>query len=164
RRNLHSHHRPRGFRSARRDRPLQSGFHLQHLSLHASSPARRGAALRSRRRVRGLYHGGRRPAELGLLSRPAPRPPLRGRDRPHLLAGLWNTAVLMILVSTLVLLVSLALSWLVVRSKARWRFLLDAVAFLPHAVPVIIVALSAAYVALFLLRDFVPIYGTVFLI
>src|SRR5207249_7007826 len=68
---------------------------------------------------------------------------------PHLLDGLWNTAVLMISVSTLVLLVSLAISWIVVRSKARGRFLLDAVAFLPHAVPGIIFALSAAYVALF---------------
>jgi len=88
----------------------------------------------------------------------------RGLPWPHLLDGLWNTAVLMISVSTLVLLVSLAISWIVVRSKARGRFLLDAVAFLPHAVPGIIFALSAAYVALFLLRDFVPIYGTVFLI
>jgi iron(III) transport system permease protein len=42
--------------------------------------------------------------------------------------------------------------------------LLDAIAFLPHAVPGIIFALSAAYVALFLLRDFVPIYGTIFLL
>ncbi len=82
----------------------------------------------------------------------------------HLLDGLWNTAVLMISVSTLVLLLSLAISWIVVRSRIRGRFLLDAVAFLPHAVPGIIFALSAAYVALFLLRDFVPIYGTVFLL
>ncbi len=88
----------------------------------------------------------------------------RGLPWPHLLDGLWNTAVLMISVSTLVLLLSLAISWIVVRSRARGRFFLDAVAFLPHAVPGIIFALSAAYVALFLLRDFVPIYGTVFLL
>src|SRR5207245_11273817 len=83
---------------------------------------------------------------------------------PHLLDGLWSTAVLMLSVSTLGLLVSLAISWIVVRSTALGSLLLDAVAFLPHAVPGIIFALSAAYVALFLLRDFVPIYGTVFLI
>jgi iron(III) transport system permease protein len=88
----------------------------------------------------------------------------RGLPWPHLIDGLWNTALLMISVSTLVLLLSLAISWIVVRSRARGRFLLDAVAFLPHAVPGIIFALSAAYVALFLLRDFVPIYGTVFLL
>lgn len=88
----------------------------------------------------------------------------RGLPWPHLLDGLWNTALLMISVSTIVLVVSLAISWIVVRSRARARFLLDAVAFLPHAVPGIIFALSAAYVALFLLRDIVPIYGTIFLL
>jgi len=88
----------------------------------------------------------------------------RGLPWPYLIDGLKNTAFLMAAVSTLVLGLSLAISWIVVRSKARGRFLLDAVAFLPHAVPGIIFALSAAYVALFLLRDVVPIYGTVFLL
>jgi iron(III) transport system permease protein len=88
----------------------------------------------------------------------------RGLPWPHLIDGLKNTAFLMAMVSTLVLALSLAISWIVVRSKARGRFLLDAVAFLPHAVPGIIFALSAAYVALFILRDYVPIYGTVFLL
>ena len=88
----------------------------------------------------------------------------RGLPWPHLIDGLKNTAFLMAMVSTLVLALSLAISWIVVRSKARGRFVLDAVAFLPHAVPGIIFALSAAYVALFVLRDFVPIYGTVFLL
>ncbi len=88
----------------------------------------------------------------------------RGLPWPHLIDGLKNTAFLMAAVSTFVLALSLAISWIVVRSKARGRFVLDAVAFLPHAVPGIIFALSAAYVALFVLRDFVPIYGTVFLL
>jgi iron(III) transport system permease protein len=88
----------------------------------------------------------------------------RGLPWPHLLDGLWNTVLLMISVATLVLLLSLAISWIVVRSRARGRFLLDTVAFLPHAVPGIIFALSASYIALFLLRDFVPIYGTIFLL
>src|SRR5262245_42844024 len=82
----------------------------------------------------------------------------------HIFSLACGTALLMIFVSTLVLLLSLGISWSVVRSRARGRFLLDVVAFLPHAVPGIIFALSAAYVALFLLRDFVPIYGTVFLL
>ena len=88
----------------------------------------------------------------------------RGLPWPHLLDGLWNTAILMIAVPTLALFFSLLISWVVVRSGARGRFFLDAAAFLPHAVPSIIFALSAAYVALFLLRDFVPIYGTLFLL
>ncbi len=88
----------------------------------------------------------------------------RGLPWPHLLDGLWNTALLMVVVSTLVLCLSFAISWIVVRSKARGRFALDAVAFLPHAVPGIIFALSASYVALFVLGAYVPIYGTIFLL
>src|SRR5262249_4178845 len=88
----------------------------------------------------------------------------RGLPWPYLIDGLKNTAFLMAAVSTIVLLLSFAISWIVVGSKARGRFILDAIAFLPHTVPGIIFALSAAYVALFLLRDVVPIYGTVFLL
>jgi iron(III) transport system permease protein len=36
----------------------------------------------------------------------------------------------------------------------------DALAFLPHAVPSIILAIAAVFAALFLLRDFLPLYGT----
>lgn len=88
----------------------------------------------------------------------------RGLPWPHLFDGLWNTAILMAVVPTLALFFSLLISWVVVRSGVRGRFFLDAAAFLPHAVPSIIFALSAAYVALFLLRDFVPIYGTLSLL
>ena len=87
-----------------------------------------------------------------------------GLPWPHLLDGLWNTAILMLAVPTLALSAGLAISWIVVRSGMPGRFLLDAAAFLPHAVPGIIFALSAAYVALFVLRDFVPIYGTLSLL
>jgi len=83
---------------------------------------------------------------------------------PYLLSGLWNTAILMLVVPTLVLLLSLAIAWVVVRSGAPGRFVLDGIAFLPHAVPNIIFALSAAYASLFLLPAFLPIYGTVFLL
>jgi iron(III) transport system permease protein len=83
---------------------------------------------------------------------------------PYLLSGLWNTAILMLVVPALVLLLSLAIAWVVVRSGAPGRFVLDGIAFLPHAVPNIIFALSAAYASLFLLPGFLPIYGTVFLL
>lgn len=83
---------------------------------------------------------------------------------PYLLDGLWNTAILMLSVPTLVLLLSLVIAWVVVRSGVRGRSVLDGIAFLPHAVPNIIFALSAAYASLFLLRGVLPIYGTVFLL
>lgn len=83
---------------------------------------------------------------------------------PYLLEGLRNTAVLMVSVPTLTLVFSLAIGWIVVRSGLRGRSILDGIAFLPHAMPNIIFALGASYASLFLLRDLVPIYGTVFIL
>lgn len=83
---------------------------------------------------------------------------------PYLFEGLRNTVVLMVSVPTLTILLSLAVAWLVVRSGFRGRFILDWITFLPHPVPNILFALSAAYASLFLLRDIVPIYGTLVII
>jgi len=77
-----------------------------------------------------------------------------------LLAGAKNTLLLMVLVPTLTLMLCLAISWVILRSQLRWRVLFDALAFLPHAVPSIILAIAAVFAALFLLRDFLPLYGT----
>jgi iron(III) transport system permease protein len=77
-----------------------------------------------------------------------------------LLHGARNTLILMVGVPTLALLVCLAISWTVLRSGLKWRLVFDAVAFLPHAVPNLILAIAAVFSALFLLRDLVPLYGT----
>jgi iron(III) transport system permease protein len=75
-------------------------------------------------------------------------------------AGAKNTALLMLAVPTLTLILCLAISWVILRSDLKWRVAFDALAFLPHAVPSIILAIAAVFVALFLLRDFLPLYGT----
>ena len=49
-------------------------------------------------------------------------------------AGL-NTLLLMVVVPTLIVIICAAISWIVTRSRLRWRVALDAVAFLPHPVP-----------------------------
>ena len=77
-----------------------------------------------------------------------------------MLSGAKNTLLLMIAVPTLTLIVCTAISWVILRSQLKWRVVFDALAFLPHAVPSIILALAAVFVALFLLRDAVPLYGT----
>ena len=77
-----------------------------------------------------------------------------------LLHGARNTVILMVVVPTLTLLLCLAISWTVLRSGLKWRLAFDAVAFLPHAVPHLILAIAAVFSALFLLRDVVPLYGT----
>ena len=77
-----------------------------------------------------------------------------------LLAGARNSLVIMLTVPTLTLIFCMAISWVILRSGFKWRLAFDGVAFLPHAVPSIILAIAAVFAALFLLRDIVPLYGT----
>jgi iron(III) transport system permease protein len=80
-----------------------------------------------------------------------------------LFRGTSHTAILMVIVPTLVLLVSFAFSWMVVRSRSRWRAPLDFFAFLPHAIPSIIFGVGALFVALFVL-NWLPLYGSLVLL
>jgi iron(III) transport system permease protein len=82
---------------------------------------------------------------------------------PTLLRAGWNTLLLMVFVPTLVVVISVAISWIVTRSRMRGRIFLDAIAFLPHPVPHLLFALAVAYFAL-LISDVVPLYGTIFVI
>jgi iron(III) transport system permease protein len=88
------------------------------------------------------------------------------RDLPEglVLSGLGITARLMLLVPTITLTLSVALSWVVLRSRLRWRAVFDFFAFLPHAVPKIVFSVAAWLLALFVLRDIVPIYGTIWIL
>ena len=80
------------------------------------------------------------------------------------LGGLGVSAVLMLLVPTITLTLSVALSWVVLRSRLRWRAVFDFFAFLPHAVPKIVFSVAAWLLALFVLRDVLPIYGTIWIL
>jgi iron(III) transport system permease protein len=75
-----------------------------------------------------------------------------------------NTAILMVLTPTCTILVSLAFSWVVLRSSIRWRAVFDLIAFLPHAIPNVIFGIAALLVALFVLDKVVPIYGTIWML
>lgn len=75
--------------------------------------------------------------------------------------GLTNSLIISLVAPTLALVLSMAFSWTVLRSKLRGRLLLDGVAFLPHAVPGVIFSLGAILVALFLLPKWIPLYGSV---
>jgi len=78
--------------------------------------------------------------------------------------GARNTAILVLLTPTFTVLVSVAFSWMVLRSKLKWRGLFDFFAFLPHAVPHIIFGIGAMLLALFVLQKFIPIYGTIWIV
>ena len=75
-----------------------------------------------------------------------------------------HTLVLMVAVPTIALVFGGAISWVVVKSKLRGRFLFDMVAFLPHAVPNLIFAIAMVIVALRLMPSSVPFYGTIFIL
>ncbi len=79
-------------------------------------------------------------------------------------AGTRNTLILMVLVPTLTLTLSLATSWIVVRSRIPFRGVFDFFAFLPHTVPGIVFSIAVWLLALFVLRDKVPIYGTIWIL
>jgi len=74
-----------------------------------------------------------------------------------------NTFILMIGVPTLAMILSVLVSWAVVRTQVRFRGILDTVAFLPHAIPSILVAVGLAYLGL-AYSDYFPVYGTILII
>jgi iron(III) transport system permease protein len=69
-----------------------------------------------------------------------------------------------VLTPTLTLAVSLAFSWIVLRSKVPGRGIFDFIAFLPHAVPSIVFGVGALLLALFVIQRAVPIYGTLWIL
>jgi iron(III) transport system permease protein len=85
-------------------------------------------------------------------------------DWELVLRGAKNTVTLVLVVPLLVVLFAFCISWLVVRSRRRARYILEFGAFLPHALPEVILAIGALLLALFVLGDFVPLYGSVWLI
>jgi iron(III) transport system permease protein len=74
-----------------------------------------------------------------------------------------NTAILVLLAPTLAVGLSVVASWVTIRHQFPLRGLLDALAFMPQAVPHILIASALAYLAL-IYRAWLPIYGTIFII
>jgi iron(III) transport system permease protein len=75
-----------------------------------------------------------------------------------------NTAILMVVVPTITLAASVAISWVVLRTRIRARGLFDFIAFLPLAIPAIVFSVAALLLALFVMRHFAPIYGTIWIL
>ena len=74
-----------------------------------------------------------------------------------------NTAILMFAVPSAAMLLSVLVSWVVVRTEVGFRGVLDTMAFLPHAVPSILLAVGLGYLGL-AYRDVFPLYGTILII
>ena len=69
----------------------------------------------------------------------------------------------MFAVPTLTMILSVLVSWVVIRTQVSFRGLFDTLAFVPHAVPGILMAVGLAYLGL-AYRDYFPLYGTVLII
>ena len=80
---------------------------------------------------------------------------------PLLQGVIVNTAILAIATSLATVTMGTLIAWIVVRSRSRWRSALDALAFLPHAMPGVIIAV--AILLMYLLIP-IPVYGTIWII
>jgi iron(III) transport system permease protein len=72
-----------------------------------------------------------------------------------------NTLILGFATSFGAMLIGLAVSWVLVRTRSRLRFALDVLAFTPHAMPGVIIGLSILLIYLILP---IPVYGTIWII
>ena len=77
-------------------------------------------------------------------------------------SALTNTLLMVVITATATVLLSFFVSLVVVRSNFWGRKLLDQLAFVPHAIPGIVMGIAFFWV--FLKLDFLPIYGTIWAI
>ena len=82
----------------------------------------------------------------------------------YVLRGLKNTVALMVIVPPVILVLAFCVSWLVVRSQSNARYLLEFGAFLPHTIPRVVMSVGALLLALYVIQNFLPIYGTVWIL
>ncbi len=76
--------------------------------------------------------------------------------------GLRNSLMLIATVPIATILLSAVVSWIVVRSKAPGRGILDTLAFVPFTAPSIVFGLAFLLIAFWV--DWIPVYGTIWLI
>jgi iron(III) transport system permease protein len=75
-----------------------------------------------------------------------------------------NTTILTLTVPTFLVFIGLCISWVVIRSGFRYAWLVDMLAFLPHAIPNLIFSVAILIFALFWMPDYIPFYNTIYII
>jgi iron(III) transport system permease protein len=80
---------------------------------------------------------------------------------PNIGEALWNSIFLALSSATIVMIVSAAVGWIVLRTKLRGRFVLDAVASLPMVMPGLVVGLAIMVTYLAIPAG---IYGTIWIL
>jgi len=84
--------------------------------------------------------------------------------QPAALTSLRNTVLLTLAAPTVTMLMCTLVAWFVVRSQMRGKRLLDVLAFLPQAIPSIMIALALVYLFLTVPWRLIPIYGSIWII
>jgi iron(III) transport system permease protein len=82
---------------------------------------------------------------------------------PSILKSMINTIVLATLAASATMGLAIAVSWIVVRLRVRGGAALDAIAFIPHAIPTAAVGLALVVFYLNPIVRWLPIYGTVWI-
>ncbi|MGH7834248.1 MAG: ABC transporter permease, partial [Candidatus Binatia bacterium] len=79
----------------------------------------------------------------------------------RVLASVANTLLVTVATATLTMFIALGIAWVVVRSKMLGRGLLDAISFLPQAIPSVVIAIALIFLYSRPPLGSLPIYGTV---
>jgi iron(III) transport system permease protein len=91
---------------------------------------------------------------------------LKGYQRtfnyPNFLPALKNTFLTILCVPIITMFLSTIASWMLVRGRSRYARLLDIICFVPHTIPGIVLSLALMWT--YLQIDFIPIYGTLWII
>lgn len=80
---------------------------------------------------------------------------------PMAIRGVVNTAILGVTTALLVLALAVIIGWIQIRSRARFRQVLDILAFVPIAIPGLVVGLSLMWLYLTVP---IPVYGTLWIL
>ena len=84
-------------------------------------------------------------------------------DEPSIISSTINTIVLGLVTATATMGLAYLVSWLIVRQKVKGGVLLDGLAFVPHAVPTVSIALALIVLYLHPALRWIPIYGTIWI-
>jgi iron(III) transport system permease protein len=82
----------------------------------------------------------------------------------QILLALVNTVIVGFATATLTMVLCLIIAWAIVRTKAKGRALLDALTFLPHAIPGVTIGIALIFLYLNPPLNYLPLYGTIWII
>jgi iron(III) transport system permease protein len=84
--------------------------------------------------------------------------------RENLVSAALHTILLVLVVPTIAIVWSVVISWIAVRSRYRFRVLFDYAAFIPHAVPTLILGVGAFMLGLFVFPRAWGLHGSLILL